>query len=71
MPYALYLKAQFDGGYVYADQYRANNPLSNSWLYGGGLGLDFVTYYDRVFRFEYSVNKLGKGGLYIHFIAPI
>lgn len=71
LPYALYVKGLFDGGYVYADQYRENNPLTNSWLYGGGLGLDFVTYYDRVFRFEYSVNKFGKGGLYIHFIAPI
>lgn len=71
LPYALYVKALFDGGYVYADQYKENNPLSNSWLYGGGLGLDFVTYYDRVLRFEYSINKMGKPGLYIHFIAPI
>jgi outer membrane protein assembly factor BamA len=71
MPYALYVKGLFDGGYVYADQYKENNPLTNSWLYGGGIGLDFVTYYDRIFRFEYSINKLGKHGLYIHFIAPI
>lgn len=71
LPYALYVKALFDGGYVYADQYRENNPLTNSWLYGGGLGLDFVTYYDRVLRLETSINKLGKPGFYIHFIAPI
>jgi len=71
MPYALYIKALFDGGYVYADQYKEDNSLSNSWLYGGGLGLDFVTYYDRVLRLEGSINKLGKPGFYIHFIAPI
>lgn len=71
LPYALYIKALLDGGYVYSDQYRENNPLTNSWLYGGGLGLDFVTYYDRVLRLEYSINKIGKHGLYIHFIAPI
>lgn len=71
MPYALYVKTLFDGGYVYADQYRENNPLTNAWLYGGGLGLDFVTYYDRVLRLEYSINKLGRHGLFIHFLAPI
>jgi hypothetical protein len=47
------------------------NNMSNSFLYGTGVGLDFVTYYDKVFRFEYSVNAKGEGGIFIHFIYPV
>ena len=43
---------------------------SNEFLYGYGLGLDFVTYYDIVFRVEFSANKFGETGLFLHFNAP-
>jgi outer membrane protein assembly factor BamA len=48
-----------------------NNRLQNKLLMGHGLGLDVVTYYDRVLRLEYSVNRMGEHGLFVHFLAPI
>lgn len=48
-----------------------SSRLANQWIYGTGIGLDFVTYYDKVFRLEYGVNGLGEWGFYIHFVAPI
>jgi hypothetical protein len=70
--YSLYLTAFSDWGYVTgADPYVENNFLANATLWGNGLGLDFVTYYDLVFRFEYSLNKLGQSGFFVHFVAPM
>jgi hypothetical protein len=71
IPYAFYLNAYFDLGYVEDKLYGQNNPLSNSWQFGYGGGIDFVTYYDLVFRFEYSFNKLGESGFFLHFTSPI
>ena len=42
-----------------------------STVFGTGIGIDFVTYYDKVIRFEYGVNDMGETGLFIHFVAPI
>ena len=71
--YAFYLNAFLDVGY--ADNPHPvpenDNYLENDLLIGYGLGLDFVTYYDIVFRFEYSFNRLNESGFFIHFIAPI
>jgi hypothetical protein len=30
------------------------------------VGLDFITYYDLVLRFEYSFNKMKESGFFIH-----
>ncbi|NUN99924.1 MAG: BamA/TamA family outer membrane protein [Saprospiraceae bacterium] len=67
MPLRVYLALNNDVAYA-NDPYRnsALNPLSNRWLWGGGLGLDFVMYYDKVARVEYSFNHLGEGGLFLH-----
>ncbi len=46
---------------------RQVNPLSNRLLYGGGLGLDFIFYYDFVFRVSYQYNDLGEGGFIVDF----
>jgi outer membrane protein assembly factor BamA len=70
--YAFYLNLYADAGYVRDNQYFRENPLlANALHYGGGIGLDYVTYYDRVFRFEYSINKFGERGFFLHFSAPI
>lgn len=71
IPYAFYLNVYSDAGYVEDKFYSANNSLTNSWLYGFGAGIDFVTYYDLVFRLEYSINKFGESGIFLHFSAPI
>ncbi|MCX7862459.1 MAG: hypothetical protein N2449_05635 [Bacteroidales bacterium] len=62
--YAFYLSINGDLGYV---QNKFSEPLTNQLLYGYGLGIDFVTYYDITLRTEFSVNQLGKKGIYFHF----
>lgn len=69
--YALYTNIFFDMGYAQDKFWYNNNPLNNQLLWGTGIGLDFVTYYDMVFRLEYSINKQGKTGLFISLVAPI
>lgn len=69
--YALYGNLFFDAAYVHNRDKEQHSRLQNKFIYGGGIGFDFVTYYDLVFRFEYAVNMFGNGGLYLHFVAPI
>ena len=71
--YALYLNLFADFGYAYDYKpiNQLSNNLSNSFLYGYGIGLDLVTYYDIVFRIEYSFNKMNEKGIFINFVAPI
>jgi outer membrane protein assembly factor BamA len=60
---AVYLKSYFDLGYIkgYPDN-ELNTRFTNSLIYGGGAGLDLVTFYDIVLRFDYSFNKAGEHG---------
>ena len=69
--YALYANLFFDMGYASDKLYSENNPLTNQLLFGTGLGIDFVTYYDLVFRFEFAINKQGDIGFRIGLVAPI
>ncbi|MFL5753235.1 MAG: POTRA domain-containing protein [Bacteroidia bacterium] len=71
VPYSVYLTSFADGAYVQDKFYYNNNPLSNTWLLGVGMGVDVVTYYDYVIRVEASVNKMKQKGIYLHFAAPI
>ncbi len=71
IPYAFYLGVYFDNGYVWDNSGFMDNSLANQWLYGGGISLDFVTYYDFVLRTEFSVNKQAQTGIFLHFVAPI
>jgi outer membrane protein assembly factor BamA len=71
IPIAIYMGAFFDAGYVDSKVNSINNSLANTTLYGGGVSLDFVSYYDLVLRVEYSVNALNESGLFLHFVAPI
>jgi outer membrane protein assembly factor BamA len=69
--YAVYLNLLFDAGYVHNNVFNPTSRLQNELIYGTGLGMDLVTYYDLVFRLEYSVNQFGEKGVYLHFMAPI
>ena len=70
IPYSIYLSLFADGAYVIDNFYKANNPLTNSFLMGQGIGIDFVSYYDAVVRFEYSWTMTGTSGWFLHFAAP-
>ena len=69
--YAFYLNAFFDAGYVKDNLYFLENSLNNKWQYSYGVGLDFVGYYDMVFRFEVARNKMNEIGFFVHYFAPI
>jgi hypothetical protein len=65
IPFRFFTKVYGDLGYSYTPNYgisRLNNKLLHTW----GIGLDIVTFYDVVFRFEYSFNQLGEKALYFH-----
>lgn len=57
-----------DGGYVEDRESVTSdlNALGNSFLFGYGAGLDIVTYYDVALRLEYSFNRKGENGLFVH-----
>lgn len=65
--FAIYLNAYFDAGFADDRIYSDNNPLSNKWIYGYGLGMDVTGFYDFVGRLEYSFNGERERGLYLHF----
>ena len=65
IPFQFYLKTYVDAGYSYNKQ-SIDNRLVNRLLYTGGLGIDMITLYDLVLRFEYSFNQLGQHGFFFH-----
>ena len=69
--YALYANLFFDMGYANDQNTEGQNPLANQLLWGTGLGIDFVTYYDLVIRFEFTINKQGESGFFVNLVAPI
>ncbi|MCC5920546.1 MAG: BamA/TamA family outer membrane protein [Cyclobacteriaceae bacterium] len=72
VPIEIYLKTFFDQGHVWNSvPYPLNERLQNRYLYGGGVGIDIVTFYDAVFRLERSWNAVGETGFFIHFRSDI
>ena len=66
IPFYMYANVFFDAAYVQDRYYYYTNPLNNRWLYGYGIGLDFISYYDLVFRVEFAINHLHQIGIYLH-----
>ncbi|MEZ0609715.1 BamA/TamA family outer membrane protein [Fibrella sp. WM1] len=67
LPIAAYLSLIGDTGYVdsnIAERYQSR--LANRWLYGTGLSLDVVTYYNLVFRFSTTYNSQGQTGFFLN-----
>jgi outer membrane protein assembly factor BamA len=64
IPVAMYINLFADGGYVQDRFYSQFNNLSNKFQYSYGIGFDYVTYYDLVFRFEYAFNRMKESGFF-------
>lgn len=64
---ALYANLFFDAGYVDGNRFSDRNSLVNQYIYSVGLGIDVVTYYDKVLRVEGSINAQGQTGIYVAF----
>lgn len=72
VPLDIYLNTYADWGIVFNSNYpEENKRFMNAPLFGYGLGIDIVTYYDQVLRLEYSFNKYGESGFYFHFRKDI
>ena len=72
MHVATYLTWFGDAGYVVKnEQDNSSNALPGSVLFGTGFGLDLVTYYDKVMRIEFAMNRKGETGVYVHLIAGL
>ncbi len=67
---AMYFNAYTDMGRVWDSRYAAQNSLNDQWQRGHGIGVNLVTSYDQVVRFEYSINALGEHGSFLHFTQP-
>ncbi len=66
IPFRILLKVFGDVGYAYDKQPSHYTSLSNKWLRTYGVGIDVVSFYDFVIRFEYSFNQLNQQGLFLH-----
>ena len=71
--YAAYINTFFHAGYVrnYYPKIENNNTMENTLLYSYGIGLDIVTYYDKILRIDFSMNNFNHKGIYLHMSAPI
>jgi outer membrane protein assembly factor BamA len=69
--FSLYAKVMCDFGYVHNSYAHPTNTLANTFLYGYGVGLDLVTYYDIVLNASYAFNKMGECGFFFGIKAPI
>jgi len=65
IPVKVYAKTFINSGYIY-NTTAGENALTNRFLYSGGIGFDVVTYNDFVIKIEWSFNRLGENGLYLH-----
>ena len=68
--YSLYFSVFTDFGYVMDNQNLEENNLTNTLLFGRGIGIDYITYYDKLLRIEYGINRLGEKGIFLHFTNP-
>lgn len=66
IPFRFFLKGYADFGYVHNKYNTTENIFSNKFLYSTGFGLDIVTIYDIVLRFEYSFNQLNERAFFFH-----
>jgi outer membrane protein assembly factor BamA len=66
----MYLTTYFDAGYVWDNAHYAQNSYRNKWQFGYGVGLNLVTFNQRLFRIEYSINRYLDKGVYLHFELP-
>lgn len=72
LPLNFYIHGFFDAGYTWNPYYSPDlNPLGNKMLFGYGLGITFITYYDGIFRIELSRNDLGRYSFALQVSAPL
>lgn len=71
IPLKVYLRLNNGWGYANDPFDGGQNPLNRTLLWGGGPAVDLIFFQNIVFRFEYSFNRLGEKGLFLHFKSNI
>ena len=71
VPVSVFVNAFFDQGWSQRGNFSAGDDLAGNYLAGYGLGIDLVTYYDKVFRLEFTMNRFREKGIFLHFTAPV
>ncbi|NLR93118.1 BamA/TamA family outer membrane protein [Flammeovirga agarivorans] len=73
IPIDILFKCYIDAGYAhFKDVDPSNADFTNTPLLGYGFGVDFVTFYSSVLKFEYSFNRHGRGGgLYFYYSVDL
>jgi outer membrane protein assembly factor BamA len=66
IPVRVMARTFLQGGYVHDPAVSVGGRLANQLQYSGGLGMDLLLFYDVLFRLEYSVNRFGENGLFLH-----
>lgn len=70
IPFSAYFSLNFDHGYISNyPGYEENTLFTNRYIYGGGVGIDIISFYDFVMRWEYSMNIEGEHALYFNLFA--
>ena len=65
IPFRIFAKIFGNTGYVHNPQ-PGNNLLANRLLSSAGVGIDILTFYDFIFKLEWTFNQLGQNGLFLH-----
>ncbi|WP_071397151.1 BamA/TamA family outer membrane protein [Flammeovirga pacifica] len=73
VPIDVLIKGYVDSGYARFNGVDPSNAqFTNTPLLGYGFGIDFVTFYSSVLKFEYSFNRHGDGGgLYFYYSVDL
>lgn len=70
IPFSAYFSLNFDQGYVKNyPAYKVNQRFTDRYIYGAGIGVDIISFYDFVMRWEYSINVAGEKSLYFNLFA--
>lgn len=69
--FTIYGKVFADMGYVHQNNPCPNNKLPNTFLFGSGVGIEVLTYYDVVLSLSYAINKNGESGFFFGIKSPI
>ncbi len=65
IPLALYFTLYADAGYVSDSNFTDfSSRFSNKFIYSWGAGVDFVSFYNLILRFNYAFNSGGEGAVY-------
>lgn len=61
----IFLNAGYMYDYYYPDNEQFENSLVNNELYSFGMGIDVVTYYDKMLRVDFARNSLNEWGFFV------